>query len=472
MVFKIFVGIIILPFVFWGMGDVFRGGSQNVIAKIDSEKISAQEFVNYLRLLNLNEDQRKSLSETDLLNRVLSDYIGKKVLRLELNNLNVVISDNSLREIIKNDKTFFKNDKFSRTEYEKFLISSNLTAPTFEKNISEQEKRRQLLSFLSGGIKIPNFLIQLEYNKENQKKIIEYIDLKKYYEKPISDDVLKIAYDENKSSFLEIFKEIKFSEVEPVKLTGKKEYGKAYFEKINEIENKTLDNYSFEQILEEYNLTFKNTGLLNDKMKNTDGVKKSEISQELFNNFFKFNTTKKVELVTFNEKFYLLEINKKFERNKKFNNQDVKKALTDQIRIQNKIKGNTEIAKKITSNKFKYNEMVSFAKENGLLIKSMTIEDTKDNKVFSPSIIRRIFETSNKEVNIITDNLLRENFIILTKDTIYKKLSTKDPKYEEYMLKTRLQLSNNIYNSYDTSLNRKYNVEINQKTLNRIKESF
>ena len=36
---KLLVGIIILPFVFWGMGDVFRGGNQNVIATIDSKKV-------------------------------------------------------------------------------------------------------------------------------------------------------------------------------------------------------------------------------------------------------------------------------------------------------------------------------------------------------------------------------------------------------------------------------------------------
>ena len=46
---KLLVGIIILPFVFWGMGDVFRGGNQNVIASIDSEKVGTQEFVEYLR---------------------------------------------------------------------------------------------------------------------------------------------------------------------------------------------------------------------------------------------------------------------------------------------------------------------------------------------------------------------------------------------------------------------------------------
>ena len=34
-----------------------------------------------------------------------------------------------------------KDKKFSRTEYEKFLISNNLTAPLFETNVAEQEKK-------------------------------------------------------------------------------------------------------------------------------------------------------------------------------------------------------------------------------------------------------------------------------------------------------------------------------------------
>ena len=35
-----------------------------------------------------------------------------------------------------------------------------------------------------------------------------------------------------------------------------------------------------------------------------------------------------------------------------------------------------------------------------------------------------------------------------------------------------MRLANQIYNVYDLSLNRKYNVEINDKALNRIKNSF
>ena len=85
--FKLLIGIIILPFLFWGMGDVFSGGSQNIVAKIDSEKISTQDFVNYLRSLDLNDQERKDISKTNLVEKILSDYIGKRVLALELEDL-------------------------------------------------------------------------------------------------------------------------------------------------------------------------------------------------------------------------------------------------------------------------------------------------------------------------------------------------------------------------------------------------
>ena len=107
------MGIIILPFVFWGMGDVFRGGNQNVIATVDSNKISTQELINYINRLNLSKEQFKNLSKTDLVEQILSDFIGKKVLSLEIEKLGIVVNDNALRDIIKNDKTFFK-DKSSQ----------------------------------------------------------------------------------------------------------------------------------------------------------------------------------------------------------------------------------------------------------------------------------------------------------------------------------------------------------------------
>ena len=45
---------------------------------------------------------------------------------------------------------FYKDNKFSRTAYEKFLIESGLeSAPDFKTEYSAQEKKRQLLTYLS-----------------------------------------------------------------------------------------------------------------------------------------------------------------------------------------------------------------------------------------------------------------------------------------------------------------------------------
>ena len=104
--------------------------------------MSTQEFVEYLRRLNLPENQIKNLPKTDLIEKILSEYIGKKVMALEIEKLGITITDNALRDIIKNDQLFIKEKKFSRTEYEKFLLK-RVNRSQFESNIVEQEKRRQ-----------------------------------------------------------------------------------------------------------------------------------------------------------------------------------------------------------------------------------------------------------------------------------------------------------------------------------------
>ena len=111
---------------------------------------------------------------------------------------------------------FFKDEKFSRTEYEKFLLKSGVTAPQFEANIVEQEKRRQFLSSLSGGIVIPKILVEKEFKKENQTKTIQYINLEKYHSKnqPTEESKRKL-YDKNKNVFFTEFKTIRFAEVTP-----------------------------------------------------------------------------------------------------------------------------------------------------------------------------------------------------------------------------------------------------------------
>ncbi len=75
-------------------------------------------------------------------------------------------------------------------------------------------------------------------------------------------------------------------------------------------------------------------------------------------------------------------------------------------------------------------------------------------------------------MNLITDSKLSENFVVYTKNTITKEFDKNSPEYKKYKSKARLSFTKNIYNKYDKTLNSRYNVEINNKAVTRIKNSF
>ena len=108
---KILLGIVVIPFVFWGMGSSFRGGSKNVVLKIDNEKYSTQEFANFI---NSQKKYNEKVSSQKI-DQLLASFIGDKLLEKEYEYFDVTVSDLSLSKLIKNQKEFKKDNKFSRT---------------------------------------------------------------------------------------------------------------------------------------------------------------------------------------------------------------------------------------------------------------------------------------------------------------------------------------------------------------------
>ncbi len=470
---KLLVGIIILPFVFWGMGDVFRGGNQNVIATVDSNKISTQEFVNYINRLNLSEEQRKNMSKTDLVEQILSDYIGKKVMSLEIENFGIEISDSALRDIIKNDKLFFKEGKFSRTEYEKFLIKSGVTAPQFEANIVEQEKRRQFLSSLAGGIVIPEILIEKEFKKENQTKIIQYIDLDKYHSKnKPSQESIKDLYEKNKNIFFTEFKTIRYAEIKPELISGSKEYNENYFKQLDIIENNILDGQSFEETTKANNLKIMSFNKINAKKEDETKNKIENLPDNLFKKIYNIKIPQSPEVINIDGKYYLAEIKDEEKKNRPMNDPEVLEALNAQLSFKEKIENNTSLAKDISLGSFDGDNFKKFADDNGLVVKDYKVSSLKQNDIFSEGLVKQIFLTKDGEINLLTNNTLTKSFLISTKKTEYKKLDKNGSEFEQYEAKARLNLINKIYQSYDENANQKYKVEVNQRTIDRVKDSF
>ena len=107
-----------------------------------------------------------------------------------------------------------------------------------------------------------------------------------------------------------------------------------------------------------------------------------------------------------------------------------------------------------------------------MIIKNYKISNLKQNEIFSEGLVKQIFLTKDGDINLLTNNTLTKSFLISTKKTEYKKLGKNSNEFEQYEAKARLNLINKIYQSYDENANQKYKVEVNQRTIDRVKNSF
>ena len=169
---KILLFAVAIPFVFWGMGPVFQSGKLNTIAEIGKEKISTQEFINFIQYQNPNNE----ILDKNSIDKLLYSFIGAELIAQEIKKLGIILTDESLSKIIKNEKIFKRENEFSRAEYEKFLISRSLNAANFEANISDQNKRQQFFDYIGGGLVPSNFIVNSMNNEKNQKRYIEIIN--------------------------------------------------------------------------------------------------------------------------------------------------------------------------------------------------------------------------------------------------------------------------------------------------------
>ena len=154
------------------------------------------------------------------------------------------------------------------------------------------------------------------------------------------------------------------------------------------------------------------------------------------------------------------------------NDPEVLDALNAQLSFKKKIENNTSLAKDISLGAFDGDNYKKFANDNGLVVKDYKISSLKQNDIFNEGLVKQIFLTKDGEINLLTNNTLTKSFLISTIKTEYKKLEKNSNEFEQYEAKARLNLINKIYQSYDENANQMYKVEVNQRTIDRVKNSF
>jgi len=467
---KILLVIIVIPFVFWGMGGVFSGGNTNNIAKINNQSISTQDFMNHLNSSRITLETIKDNLNNNILEEMLGELISKKMIQLEEQDLNLIISDKILKKRIKENENFLdENKKFSRTKYEKFLLSSNITAVDFETKLRNSELKKNLFSYIVGGIKSPTFLSNNTFKEQNKKLSLEYINLENVYKKKddfTMDEILKYI-DKNKENLKEKNISFNYSKVTPATLIGIDEYNDLFFQKIDNIENDISNGFTYDDLLRKNNLksVFQANFKLNDK--NISEVINKDVLKKIFNKA----EENKIELLEENDFYLLYEIKKVEKILPSIESTNFISNVKEIMVNKSKNDFNYDLIKKISQKSFNQKSFEDISASSNSGTENISITSISDTEKFTIDSIKHIYSLPKNSFGLIGDKN-KNIYLIKILNISESHISKSSENYKKYTNLTNVKIRDSMYSSYDFHLNNKYKVKINKKHLKELKTIF
>ena len=458
----VLVAIIIIPFVFWGMGSVFQGGKTNSVAKINNFNISTKDFVDHINKSKLNTDIIKEKINNNILEEFLTELISNSLIDIEIKNLNIMISDKNLAERIRKNKSFHdEKNKFSRLKYEKFLLENNIPAAEFEIRLRKNELKKELFTYISGGIKSPYFIANKTF-KDNAKKIdLSYINLNHVYKK--KDEFSNIEIDtfikDNEEKLKIELIDFSYTKITPLNLVQETEFSENFFSNIDEIENQVLNDTKIKEIATNFCLKI-------SKVNNFDDRNNNDL---LFKQIYVKRNQDKIQIIDKNDFYLLYEINSIKKVLPKKNDVKFIESVKNSLFEKNKYEYNKNLLLKIQNQNFDNYDFIRLV-DNKDLIKETKINSLNDNNLFTSDSIKLLYSLPKNNFLLIGD---KDKNIYLAKieKILSNDLSDKND-LSEYAIKANIQIKNDLYSSYDYLINDKYKITINQNTLERIKNYF
>ena len=452
--------IIIIAFGFGGFGGGFNIGNQNNIAKINNKNLSTQDFMDYLNKSGLSQQVIKDNIDKNIIEELLSTLISTTLLSLEIEELDLLMTENVLIERIKSNKNF-QDEKgiFKRTLYEKFLLTNNSSAAIFEKKLKNNELQKQLFTYISGGIKSPEFIVNKFYIEKNRKIDIDYINLSSFYKKneTFTDKEIKNFVGENAEKLKQDYINFSYVDIGPKNLIGFEEFNQLFFDKIDAIENQISKNIDFKTIVNELNLS---------QISVTDYINldnKKTIANKIYN-----SRKNAIEILEENGTYILYNIDSL--KNKLPNLEDIKfkKQIKNLLFQKEKYEFNKDIMSEINKKTFNQASFSKLGKEN---IKKIKLNSIQDNKKFEINSIKILYSLPINSFTLIAD---AQNNVYVAKTVSFKEEIIKKnfSNFDKISIEEGTQSKNSILKSYDLFLNNRYKVVVNEKTLERVKNYF
>ena len=456
----VLIVIIIIAFGFGGFGGGFSTNNQNNIAKINKTNVTTQDFMNYLNQSGISQQAIRENLDNNIIEELLSGLISTTLIDLEIEDFNLSITELTVLKKIKENKNFHdENDVFQRTKYEKFLLSNNMSAPMFELQLKNRELQKHLFDFIGAGTITPDFLTKKKFEDENKSLNLEFFAMENLYKKKenFTDNEINKFLDQNKDQLKKEYIDFKYAELNPKILIGLEEFNQDFFDEIDRIENKISNGDDFQSIIQNIKTDIK-------EIKEFTPSSTKKINEDLI--YSKRST--EIDLIESGDSFLLYSITKKYDLSPDITNQNTKNEIKELAYQKEKFDLNRSVLEEIQNKKFDDNKFKEMAGNNKEYSTISSIED--DNK-FEISSVKMLYSLPINSYTLVSDE---DDKIYLVKLVSSKKniFSETDENYLSYVSKENTNTRKSIIQSYDQLLNSKYQVQLNQKTIDRVKNYF
>ena len=252
--------------------------------------------------------------------------------------------------------------------------------------------------------------------------------------------------------------DISLIKLSPEILTGNKEFTENFFSKIDEIEDLISNNIGINEIAQNYNI----------KIQDVNKYSPNENNDDLLNEIYKNRNQKKLDLIDKNDYFLLYEIKNLKEVLPSLEDNEFIKLVKNDLYESSKYDTNKDLITKIEKKQFTNEDFKNLTNGN---INKLKINSINDVKKFTADSVTLLYSLGLNSFSLVSDD--KNNvYLVKIKKIIESNLDKSNQDLKSFVNKTNAELRDNLYNSYDLLLNDKYNIEINQKTLDRTKNYF
>lgn len=160
---QIILGILIIPFAFFGMDAYFSDSATgNEVAKVGGTAISAYDFDQAVReqqdRLRANaggQVDRALLDSPELRRAVLDNLINQRVLALYAAENRLVVTPQQLQETIAGVPAFQEDGRFSLQRYENLVRAQGMSPATFEARLAQDVRIQQIVAAVGDAGFVP-----------------------------------------------------------------------------------------------------------------------------------------------------------------------------------------------------------------------------------------------------------------------------------------------------------------------------